>query len=105
MPLSTPITFKSYGELRCENKVSLFNTLSSLAKPIETDIPQPMEKLGQGYGYILYRAHVGKARELAKAKLADCDDRAQVFVNQKLIAHTIQGNDGKQHPAYARSSD
>ena len=54
VPLSTPITFKSYGELRCENKVSLFNTLSSLAQPIETDIPQPMEKLGQGYGYILY---------------------------------------------------
>lgn len=98
VPLSTPIQFQGIGELTCTNRVSLFNTLSSLTQPITTDIPQPMEKLGQGYGYILYRAHVGKARELAKAKLADCDDRAQIFVNQKLIATQYKETMGSNIP-------
>ena len=98
VPLTTDIKFKSYGDLQCTRKVSLFNTLSTLAEPIRTAISQAMEKLGQGYGYILYRAHVGGARQLAKAKLADCDDRAQVFVNQKLIATQYKENMGDNIP-------
>ena len=98
MPLSTPIQFAGFGELTCNGQVSLFSTLDRLASPIETDIPQPMEKLGQSYGYILYRAHVGKARQLAKAKLVDCDDRAQVFINRKLTATQYKETMGSNIP-------
>lgn len=98
IPLSAPISFQSYGELPCSRKVSLFNTLPALAHPVYSDIPQPMEKLGQSYGYILYRANVGKGRQLAKAKLADCDDRAQVFVNRRLIATQYKETMGENIP-------
>lgn len=96
--LSTSIEFKNYGKLECHRKVSLFNTLHTLAKPIYHDITQSMEKLDQGYGYILYHANVGKKRSLAKSKLVDCDDRAQVFVNQKLIATQYKETMGENIP-------
>lgn len=84
--LSTKIAFINYGDIKVKRKVSLFNTLDSIAKPIYHDHPLAMEKLDQSFGYILYRANVGKKRHLAKSKLVDCDDRAQVFVNKQLIA-------------------
>lgn len=83
--LTTDIKFKHYGEIKLKNKVSLFNTLDSLSKPLYNDYTLNMEKLNQGYGYTLYRTNVGKSRFLEKAKLVDCDDRAQVFVNNKHI--------------------
>lgn len=84
-PLSTHIKFLNYGKIKCTNKVSLFNTIETLAKPIYNDITLPMEKLNQNYGYILYHANVGSARKLSKSRLIDCNDRAQVFVNQQLL--------------------
>ena len=44
-----------------------------------------MEKLDQSYGYILYRSTVHGKSNLEKAKTVDCNDRAQVFVNNKHI--------------------
>ena len=92
--LSANISFIDYGDIRCTNAVSLFNTLHSLAKPIYNDHTLAMEKLDQNFGYILYRANVGKKRHLAKSKLVDCDDRALVFVNQKLVATQYRENMG-----------
>jgi beta-galactosidase len=85
MNLSTEIKFKDYGEIKLSNKVSLFNTLEKLATPIRSINTLNMEKLNQNFGYILYRADVGDKRFLEKSKLVDCDDRAQVFINQKHI--------------------
>lgn len=83
--LSTEINFENYGEIKLSNKVSLFNTLENLATPIMSNNTLNMEKLDQGLGYILYRSNIGKKRILEHAKLIDCDDRAQVFINQKHI--------------------
>ncbi|MGL4773306.1 MAG: glycoside hydrolase family 35 protein [Clostridium sp.] len=96
--LSTDIKFINYGEVKLTNKVSLFNTLDKLTTPIYNDITLNMEKLDQGYGYILYRSNVGKGRTLAKAKLADCDDRAQVFVNGKHIVTQYKETMGENIP-------
>lgn len=85
MNLSTEIKFKDYGEIKLSNKVSLFNTLEKLATPIRSTNTLNMEKLNQNFGYILYRADVGDKRFLEKSKLVDCDDRAQVFINQKHV--------------------
>lgn len=65
-----------------------------------------MLELDQGYGYILYRSNVGKARTLAKAKLADCDDRAQVFVNGKHIVTQYKETMGENIPlTFPKESD
>lgn len=85
MNLSTEIKFKDYGEIKLSNKVSLFNTLEKLATPIRSINTLNMEKLNQNFGYILYRSNIGDKRFLEKSKLVDCDDRAQVFINQKHI--------------------
>ncbi|MGN1343484.1 MAG: beta-galactosidase family protein, partial [Traorella sp.] len=103
--LSTKIEYHRYGELTCQRKVSLFNTLDKLAKPIHHDITLSMEKLDQGYGYILYHADLGKKRTLAKSKLVDCDDRAQVFINHQLIATQYKETMGENIPLFLDQDD
>ncbi|MBC8120892.1 MAG: hypothetical protein H7Y22_03520 [Gemmatimonadaceae bacterium] len=44
-----------------------------------------MEKLGQSYGYILYRSNVGIGRTVESFKLLGARDRAKVYVNGKNI--------------------
>ncbi|GAB6167850.1 beta-galactosidase [Clostridium carnis] len=80
------INFIDIGEVKLSNKVSLFNTLHTLSSPKIFENTMPMEKIDQGYGYILYRTNVGKKRFLENFKLIGMDDRAQIFINEKLIA-------------------
>lgn len=96
--LSTDIKFKNYGSIKLSNKVSLFSTLDKIAKPIHNDITLNMEKLNQNFGYILYRANIGKKRTFEKAKLADCDDRAQVFINEKHVVTQYKETMGENIP-------
>ncbi|MGL4796956.1 MAG: hypothetical protein ACRC1Y_02905, partial [Paraclostridium sp.] len=63
--------------------VSLFDTLDNLAKPIYNEETLNMEALGQNYGYILYRANVGKRNDLERFRVIGMDDRAQVYINEK----------------------
>ncbi|RDY29388.1 beta-galactosidase [Romboutsia weinsteinii] len=79
---TTDIKKINYGEFKLTNKVSLFSTLDTLAKPIYNENTLNMEAIDQGYGYILYRANVGKRNTLERFKLIGMDDRAQIFVNE-----------------------
>lgn len=44
-----------------------------------------MEKLDQVYGYILYQSVLGGKREFEKARLVDCYDMVQVYINEEWI--------------------
>ncbi|WP_376770068.1 hypothetical protein [Clostridium bowmanii] len=44
-----------------------------------------MEKLGQSYGYILYRCNVGAGRNVDTFRLLGAHDRAKVYVNGKNV--------------------
>lgn len=83
--LSTKIERGAYGELICEEKVSLFSTLDTLSKPIKSNITQSMERLGQNYGYILYRSTLSNEANIESLRLYDANDRAQVFVDGKHV--------------------
>lgn len=98
MKLSTKIKFKNYGEFKLTNKVSLFNTLDTIASPIYNDITLNMEKLNQNFGYILYRSNIGSKRNIEKSNLVDCDDRAQVFINQKHVTTQYKETMGENIP-------
>jgi beta-galactosidase len=55
----------------------------NLGTPIMSDIPKPMEALGQSYGYILYRARVAGPVQ-GKLTIRELHDYAEVFVNHEL---------------------
>lgn len=82
---STTITRKAYGELRAAEKVSLFSVLEDLSTPVESVQPQSMERLGQSYGYILYRSQLDTEENIEKIRLWEANDRANIFVGEKPI--------------------
>ncbi|MCI8624019.1 MAG: beta-galactosidase [Provencibacterium sp.] len=84
--LSAAIRRRAYGALRVEEKVSLFSTLETLSRPVESLYPQSMERLGQSYGYILYRSTLDTEEGIEKLRLWKANDRAQIFIDQKPVA-------------------
>ncbi|WP_303973942.1 beta-galactosidase family protein [Streptococcus merionis] len=79
-----------------KDRVSLFATLDSLAEPIETVYPLTMEALGQATGYLLYRTQVENDRsEPERFRIIDGRDRAQFFINEKLVATQYQAEIGE----------
>ncbi len=84
--LTTEIKRRSYGELEAEAKVSLFSVLDDLSSPVESPFTQPMEKLGQSYGYILYRSPLATEEKLERIRLWRANDRAHIFVDRKPAA-------------------
>lgn len=84
--LSTPIRRKAYGSLLVEEKTDLFTVLEDLSAPIESVHPQSMERLGQDYGYILYRSVLTTEDHIERIRLCKAGDRAQVFVERRPVA-------------------
>ncbi|MGT2784596.1 glycoside hydrolase family 35 protein [Streptococcus merionis] len=79
-----------------KDRVSLFATLDSLAEPIETVYPLTMEALGQSTGYLLYRTQVENDRsEPERFRIIDGRDRAQFFINEKLVTTQYQAEIGE----------
>lgn len=81
--LTTEIKRVDYGVLPVQEKTGLFSVLEDLSSPIENTFPQPMEKLGQSYGYILYRSDLRTEEQIRRLQLRGANDRAQVFVDRK----------------------
>ncbi len=57
---------------------------SNLGQPIRSAQPEPMETLGQAYGYILYRTHVSGPTK-GMLGINDVRDYAAVFVNENSV--------------------
>lgn len=85
LKFSTELVRKAYGELKVQEKVSLTSTLSALSECHESIFPQSMEKLGQNYGYILYRSRLNTEEDLGKIKLWGANDRANILVEDKPV--------------------
>lgn len=83
--LSTVIHKKSYGELKVKHKVGLFEALEDIADPVESTFPKSMERLGQNYGYILYRSTLKREKIIEKLRLWYANDRAKVFVSEQPL--------------------
>lgn len=82
---TTKISRTSYGELQVKDKAGLFEVLEEISMPSSHHYPQPMEKLGQNYGYILYRSELVRDKEIEKLRLFEANDRAKVYVDGKEI--------------------
>ncbi|UVI27612.1 glycoside hydrolase family 35 protein [Paenibacillus spongiae] len=83
--LPQPLPKRSYGEVRLSEKASLFEQLEQLSKPVKRTCPDPMEKLGQSLGFILYSCHVSGPRPEMQLTIQDVHDRALVFLDGEYI--------------------
>ena len=82
---STKINKCKYGEVKVNNKVSLFNILDDISTPIFNNNTLSMEKLGQNYGYVLYKSTLNNVSSIEKFKLLGANDRANIFINEEHI--------------------
>ncbi|WP_409348112.1 glycoside hydrolase family 35 protein [Paenibacillus gyeongsangnamensis] len=76
-----PIAKKRYGRIALTEKADLLERLPLLSEPVKRVAPEPMEKLGQDYGFIVYSTHVSGPRTGEKLQLQEVHDRAQVFLD------------------------
>jgi len=90
--LPAPIPKRAYGEVRLEEKADLFGQLDRLATPVQRTSPEPMEKVGQAYGFILYSTTVTGPRSGMNLVLQEVRDRALVFADGKYIGTTERWN-------------
>ncbi|MCD8119063.1 MAG: beta-galactosidase [Lachnospiraceae bacterium] len=77
---------KAYGLLPVQTKVNLFDILPEISQPVESPVPVSMERLGQNYGYILYRAPLKREQSIESIRFEGANDRAIVFVDREQKA-------------------
>ncbi|MBQ3078429.1 MAG: beta-galactosidase [Clostridia bacterium] len=80
-----PCRKAKYGKVQFTKSVSLFDSLDVLGKKHRIAAPVPMEKLGQGYGFILYSSFVQGPRENLNINLQEVRDRAHIFAGGKFL--------------------
>lgn len=85
VPFTTKIVRKDYGTLKVKEKVSLTSTLERLSQSVITVCPCSMERLGQNYGYILYRTALHTEENLERIRLWGANDRAAILVDDRPI--------------------
>lgn len=83
--LPEPISKHAYGQVTLTECSPLFDELNTLSTPVKQAYIQPMEKFGQSYGFILYSTWVKGPRQGQKLYIQDVRDRAQVFLDGKLL--------------------
>ena len=79
-----PVKLRSYGEVKFTQSADLLSLADTLSVPVKMTLPQPMEKLSQGYGLILYRTHIKGPREGLQLIIDGLHDRAHVFADGQL---------------------
>lgn len=89
-PLPAPA---SYPEIVFDTAADLLTSLDRLSEPVNTVTPQPMEKLGQGYGFICYRTLIKGPKEKETLYFTP-HDRAYVFQDGKFLG-VVYRNDSK----------
>ena len=84
--LEPQIPKANYGSLPFTMWANLFDNIDNLSSAFELLKPVPMEKLGQGYGFILYKTHLKGPRDYMPLYLSKVHDRAYIFLNNDLYA-------------------
>lgn len=83
--LPDPIKKQAYGTLQMTESAGLFDQLDALGTRTQSAYPVTMEKLGQDYGFILYKTHVTGPRGKTNLTLQDVRDRAIVYLDNRYI--------------------
>ncbi|MFS0725481.1 beta-galactosidase [Paenibacillus sp. 1P07SE] len=81
LQLPEPAPRRSYGTVRLEERGTLFGQLDNLSVPVQATCPEPMERLGQAYGHILYSTFVPGPKNGMSLHVQEVRDRAIVYVD------------------------
>ncbi|WP_434748468.1 beta-galactosidase [Paenibacillus amylolyticus] len=90
--LLEPMGKAAYGRVEMAQHASLLQQLNALAIPMHRTNPEPMEKLGQDYGFISYQTRISGPRERQELFVQEVRDRALVFVDGLLQGVLERGN-------------
>ena len=80
-----PIARKAFGEAQLTAS-TIMTELLTRGESIRGLTPVSMERLGQDYGYILYRTMLENEESLWKLQLTAANDRAVIMLDGKIIA-------------------
>ena len=89
----------NYPDVVLSECADLLEQLEALSTPTDSVEPIPMEKLGQGYGYILYKTFIKGPKEKASLNM-DVHDRAYVFLDGEFEG-IVYRNDKKPKISFA----
>ncbi len=85
----------AYPPVTLTETADLLSQLDLLNEPVLSVVPKPMEKLGQGYGFICYKAKVKGPKEKETLRMT-VRDRAYIFAGEKFLG-IYDRNDRKQN--------
>lgn len=83
--MPAPVKKKNYGEIEFKYSAKLLDNLEKISTPVESVTPLTMEKLNQGYGFVLYKTKVRGPRDEQPVRLQDVHDRAYIYKDNKYI--------------------
>ncbi|KPG70583.1 glycoside hydrolase family 35 protein [Enterococcus sp. RIT-PI-f] len=75
--------------------VSLFSVIDEMCVPVRNDYSLPMEKLGQQFGYLLYRTVLKKTASHSTLKIVEGGDRIQWYLDHERVATQYQEQIGE----------
>ncbi len=96
--LSTKIRRTAYGSLACDGMAGLSDVLETVSEPWFLKEPDSMERLGQSYGYILYRSLLPAGTFGKTLELCGAADRAQIFLDGKKVLTLYDRELSGAHP-------
>ena len=77
---------KAYGSFPLLGTANLLDVAADITEEILLDYPQPMEQIGQNYGYILYRSDIKNQYHEERLKALETHDRCHFYINQEHLA-------------------
>ncbi|MFD1992176.1 beta-galactosidase family protein [Paenibacillus nicotianae] len=83
LELPAPIPTANYGTVTLHEYSPLFQNVDVLTTAITSSSPEPMEKLGQAYGFILYSTIVKGPRAEMELVLQQVSDRAIIYIDEQ----------------------
>ena len=85
-PLPPPCLKKAYGAIEFKKCAGLFDNLANISTCHSAPVPLCMERLGQNYGFILYRRRLQGPYAEITLTVQEPRDRAQIFLDSRPIA-------------------
>lgn len=73
------------GDVQFTESVSLTDALPNLSNPVRSAKPLPLERLGAGYGYVLYRSRISDVFRGFPLRLRGMRDFAHVMLNGQTL--------------------
>jgi len=89
-PPPGPSPKASHGPVDLPESVGLLDALDTLSIPVHSAAPQPMEMLGQSYGFTLYRTQLAGPLEVCLT-IRGLHDRAQLFLDREQLGVLERG--------------